>query len=130
MGNEEVSSRGVDVHLTVVRRNDVYRLTFKSTGSLTVPCDRCLDDLDIPVDSLYELTVKYGEEYDDTGDDILILPYSRHTLDLAPVIYSTLMLAIPLQKVHEEGECNAEMLRCLDEHRSGGHIEEEEETED
>lgn len=116
MENDEVSSASVDVHLTVERKHGAYDLTFDCHGSMEVPCDRCLDDMTVPVDTTYSLKVKYGEEYDDTQEDLLILPERATTLDVAPIIYSTLMLCIPLHKVHADGGCNPEMLARLDEH--------------
>lgn len=119
MDNDEVSSADVNVHLTVERRHGSYELTFDCRGTMTVACDRCLDDLSVPVDTIYRMRVRYGEQYDDTGEDLLILPERQTTLDVAPIIYTTLMLCIPLHKVHAAGECNPEMLARLGEYSTG-----------
>lgn len=113
MDNEEVSSDGVEVTLSINRRGDIYTLAFRCEGSLTVACDRCLDPLTIPVDADYTMTLKYGEAYSDDGEDTIILPQKQATFNVADAIYSTLMLALPLQRVHLPGECNPEMEQFL-----------------
>lgn len=116
MDNEEVRDAVVNVHLTVMRRGDVYDLSLYCRGTLTVACDRCLEDMQVPVDTTYVMTVRYGAAYDDSTDDLLVLPAHHTTLNLAPTIYTTLMLCIPLRKTHAPGECNPAMLDRLREH--------------
>lgn len=113
MENEEVSSTGIDVQLAVGRRGDIYTLAFHCSGVLTVPCDRCLDPVDITVDTDYTMTVKYGDEYSEDADDSVTIPETQSVFNVAEAIYSTLLLALPLQKVHQPGSCNPEMERML-----------------
>lgn len=129
MENEDVTAACVDVRMTVDYRNECYELTFACHGSLAVPCDRCLDDVEVPVDTEYRMTVRYGEDYDDSRDDLLVLPQSQTHLDVAPVIYTTLALCIPLHKVHAEGGCNPEMMARLGEHTASSGADEPEDTE-
>lgn len=117
MENDEILDSDVDVHLEVEHRHGSYMLRFDTEGTLTVPCDRCLDAMQIPADAEYDLTVRYGEEADDSADDILVIPYSQTAVDVAPVIYDTLMLTIPLSCVHPDGQCNPEMTELLSEHK-------------
>lgn len=113
MENSDILDADVDVHLDINKRHGGYELKFATEGTLTVPCDRCLDPLQIPADADYDLVIRYGEEYDDSKDNLLVLPYSRTRFDVAPVIYDTLMLTIPLRCVHPDGECNPEMTARL-----------------
>jgi uncharacterized metal-binding protein YceD (DUF177 family) len=85
---------------------------------VTIPCDRCLDDLDLPVDVDYRLNVEQmGTELDDTNDELLIVPSDWRELDAAPIVRDTILLAIPMTHCHEnEDECNPDMLDVLDSH--------------
>ena len=113
MENCDVLHCDVQVTLHIRRRGDIFSLRFVCKGSLAVPCDRCLDPLEIPVDTTYDLQVRYGLEFDDSADNILVLPERQTILDVEPVIYTTLMLCIPLQKHHAPGRCNPEMAERL-----------------
>ncbi len=127
----EVRRADVEVSLQVTRKSEsTYRLEISCHGSVTVACDRCLDDLDLPVDVNYGLNVEQmGTELDDTGDELLIVPSDWRELDAAPIVRDTVLLAIPMTHSHEsEDDCNAVMLNVLDSHRVETVRDEEEAT--
>ena len=118
----EVRHADVDVILNVTRKSEnTFRLEIACHGTVTVPCDRCLDDLDLPVDEDYSLNVEQmGDELDDTGDELLIVPSDWRELDAAPLVRDTVLLAIPMTHCHEnEDDCNPVMLDVLDSHLAG-----------
>ena len=83
-------------------------------GTVTVPCDRCLDDVDVEVDGEEKLVVKFGnEEYDQT-DEILILPIHEHELNVANYVYEFLNINMPQKRVHEKGLCNHDVIDELE----------------
>lgn len=109
MENSEVRDADIAVALTVTHRHDAYLLDFRLTGTLTVGCDRCLDDLVLEIDAPYELTVKYGDDYDDESDTLLVIPESDNYLNIAYMVSDTAVLAIPPRHVHPQGKCNRAM---------------------
>lgn len=118
MENTEVRDANVNVVLSVVYNGTFYDMTFKVSGTVTLLCDRCLDNLDVPVDTDYHVIVKYGESYDDSSDEMLVIPESNNYLNVAYLIYDTVMLAIPIKHVHPLGKCNRAMSVLLKKHRS------------
>lgn len=117
MESADVRDADVDVHLTVDFNNDVYALVFTLKGVITVPCDRCLDDLQLDVDTSYSTKVKYGETYSES-DDMMEIPESDNYLNVAYMIYDTVSLAIPIKHVHPLGKCNRAMSSLLKKHRA------------
>lgn len=109
MENPDVRDADVVVNLSVDHSADAYVLAFHLTGTLTVLCDRCLDEMEIPIDATYDLTVKYGEEYNDDSDILLVIPESDNYLNVAYMVYDTAVLAIPPRHVHPQGKCNRAM---------------------
>ncbi len=109
MENSDVRDADVNVKLDVDHRGDAYVLAFHLTGTLTVLCDRCLDELPLDIDATYGLTVKYGDEYNDDSDTLLVIPESDNYLNVAYMIYDTAVLAIPPRHVHPQGKCNRAM---------------------
>ena len=132
MENTDVVSADVTVLLTIDHKHDAYQLTLKCEGQLQVPCDRCLDPVDIPVDTEFKITVKYGPAFSDEADDVLVIPYEDTALNVAYMIYDTLMLTIPLRHVHAPGKCNKAMTAVLRSHRypAGGDDDEQQLAED
>ena len=116
----EVRRADVDVTVEVTRKSETtYHLEISCHGTVTIPCDRCLDDLDLPVDTDYSLNVEQmGTEFDDSNDELLIVPSEWRELDTAPLVRDTVLLSIPMTHCHEsEDDCNADMLEMLDSHR-------------
>ncbi len=117
MENNDVRNADIDVALTVEHRNDFYDLNFHVTGEVTVACDRCLDDLQIPIDNTYHTVVKYGDDYED-NDEYMVIPESDNYLNVAYMIHDTIVLAIPIKHVHPMGKCNRSMSAILKKHRA------------
>ena len=113
----EVRSGSVDVALNVNHSQEgIYELDFVCNGVVTIECDRCLDDMEHNVDTTYHLTVKMGDALDESVDNVLVIPSSWRTLNLAPIVRDTVLLTIPMMHTHAPGECNIEMLGRLEEH--------------
>ena len=118
MENADVRDADVDVHLMVTHKNDVCDLVFHLTGTVTVACDRCLDNLELPVDTTYQVAVKYGDDYRDDADGMIEIPESDNFLNVAYMIHDTAALAIPIKHVHPLGKCNRAMSTLLKKHRA------------
>ena len=66
----EIQKGKLRVALTVKKSMGVFVLNFHTEGFVVVPCDRCLDDMEIPVDIDDELKVKMGATFSDENDKI------------------------------------------------------------
>lgn len=118
MESADVRDADLDVSLDVDFRNDVYDLTFVVNGTVTVACDRCLDDLELPIDARYHVVVKYGDTFRDDSDEFIEIPDSESNLNIAYMIFDTVSLAIPIKHVHPLGKCNRAMSSLLKKHRA------------
>lgn len=118
MENNDVRDADINVKLIADHRGDLYDLNFTFTGDVTVACDRCLDDLHLPVDTAYHIIVKYGEDYNDDSDDFLQIPESDSYLNVAYMMHDTIALGIPIKHVHPLGKCNRAMSSLLKKHRA------------
>ena len=87
-------------------------------GSVQAICDRCLEEMDLPIKGEMRLYVKQGgkEDEDSGDDDFILLSQDADYLDLSEPLYEMFMLNYPLRVVHPEGECNPEMERALEEY--------------
>ncbi len=119
--NSDVLDADLAVESCIEKSGNYIGVDVMIEGSVTVPCDRCLEDLIIPVDKTVLLSVKFGEEPSDADPDlqegereIVYLPDVSADLDLSQVVYDYACLEIPMQRVHEDGGCNPETLKYLD----------------
>lgn len=119
MESEDIHDADLKVNVSVALKNDVYAISMHIDGTITLICDRCLDDLDFPIDTDYAINVEYGDDYNDDSDEVLVIPFSDNTLNIAYMIYDTVELAIPIKHVHAPGKCNKAMSAMLKKHRAG-----------
>jgi uncharacterized metal-binding protein YceD (DUF177 family) len=112
----EVQKGKVNVTLKVTHKISSFELLFHITGSVYVSCDRCLDDMEMPVETDSRLIVKLGKEYAEESDEVLIIAEDEGTLNLAWFLYEFVALAIPMKHVHSPGKCNKTMTTKLKKH--------------
>lgn len=102
----------LDVSVEVKKEIGAFRLSFHIEGFVVGICDRCLDEVDVDIFTDNTLKVKFGEEYSD-DDEILVIPESEGIINVAWYIYEFTYLSLPCRIVHEEGECNEQMQEKL-----------------
>ena len=96
-GNQEILDAELEVEASVVSHGLSVDAQVSVNGVLTVPCDRCLDALPIPVSACF------SESY---------VPEDG-VLDLSQDVYDYACTSLPLQRVHPDGECDEEVTKYL-----------------
>ena len=112
---EEFQKGNVRATVAVKKSRDIFDFTFSLAGTVVVLCDRCLDDLEIDVETANSLRVKLGEEYADEGD-IVVVPEQDGDFNIAWYLYEFIVLALPMKRVHAPGKCNRDMASKLKKH--------------
>ena len=116
IGGEDIQKGKVQTKLTVSKKAGVFDLSFTFSGIVVVPCDRCLDDMDLPVETTAHLIVKFGKDYSEESDEIVVIPEAEGIINLAWFLYEFVALAVPIKHVHAPGKCNKQMTSKLKKH--------------
>ena len=111
----EVQKGRVDVTLKVRKTSGIYQLDFHTEGMVVVVCDRCLDEMEQPIESDDRLRVKLGLEFSEE-DDMVVVPEEDGYINVAWFIYEFIALSIPMKHVHAPGKCNKDMVGKLSKH--------------
>lgn len=114
--DDAVQKGKVNIFLTVSKKLEMYELNFQIEGTIVIPCDRCLDDMDFQVNTSNRLIVKFGKEFSEESDEIIIIPEEEGEINLAWFIYEFIVLTIPIKHVHAPGKCNKAMTSKLKKH--------------
>ncbi len=114
--NTEVIDAQLDIDVSAEKSGRYIGVDCDVRGWLVVECDRCLEDLNIPVDVEVMLSVKFGEvdsseEIQDGEREVIFLPVDNTELDMSQIVYDYVCTSLPLQRVHAEGECNPETMK-------------------
>ena len=111
----ELQKGRVDVTLKVRKTSGIYQLDFHTEGMVVVVCDRCLDEMEQPIESDDRLRVKLGLEFSEE-DDMVVVPEEDGYINVAWFIYEFIALSIPMKHVHAPGKCNKDMVSKLSKH--------------
>ena len=114
LDDAEVKKGSLHVSVSIRRATGFFELLFHTAGTVIIPCDRCLDDMDLPVETENRLVVKLGSEYSEE-DDVIVVPENEGILDMSWLIYEFVALVIPIRHVHAPGKCNIAMTKTLEE---------------
>jgi uncharacterized metal-binding protein YceD (DUF177 family) len=113
--SEEVRKGDVTAKVSVQKKQDLYELKFSLEGSILIPCDRCLDLMEQPIQYKEKLQVKFGDKFSEENE-IVIVPESDGGINIAWFLYEFIVLNIPIKHVHPTGECNKTMVTKLKRH--------------
>ena len=74
--NEELKDGNVDVEVHLERKERMLLFTFSFHGTVKTTCDRCLGEMEIPVEGEETLCVKFSDT--ETSDDDTLCEIQRH----------------------------------------------------
>lgn len=117
-GFDEFNGVNIKVDLVLEKKSTMLELSFKHKGTVNVPCDLSNEDFDLPVKGKLSLIVKFGDEYNDDSDEMLILPHGEYQVDVAQYIYELIVLSVPSKRIHpgiKDGTLGTEILDKLNE---------------
>lgn len=112
----EIQKGKINVVLTVKTVSHAFELSFQTEGTVKIPCDRCLDEMEQIVATSDKLMVKFGRDYAEEGTNLIVIPEEEGEINVAWFIYEFIVLAIPMKHVHAPGKCNKAMTSKLNKH--------------
>ncbi|MCK0123270.1 DUF177 domain-containing protein [Gelidibacter salicanalis] len=122
----------VKVDLLFEKKNTLLELHFEVAGTVNINCDTSNEPYDQEIEGEFDLVVKFGDEYNDENEDILIVPHGEYEINVAQNIYELIILSMPIKRIHpgiEDGTLESEVLKKLEELSPKG-LEDKEQTED
>lgn len=116
----EIKSGSINIHLELDKSERMLVFSFAINGTVILPCDRCGDPVDIDIKGKEMLVVKFGNEYLEESEDVLIIPETDTTFDTSSYLYEIIHLLLPAKRVHPdnkngESRCNPEVVKKLKE---------------
>ncbi len=115
---DEFNAAAVKVDLEFDKKTTMLELQFNITGTVNVNCDLTNEPFDLPIENEFLLVVKFGDEYNDENEELLILPHGEYEVNIQQYIYELIVLALPHKRVHpgvEDGTLDSDILEKLDE---------------
>ena len=115
---EDILDADIKVHLNFIKKSTLLELSFIAKGEVQVTCDISNELFFQPIEGSLDLVIKFGEEYNNDNEDILIIPYGDFEIDIAQYIYEMIVLSLPVKKIHPgiiDGTLKTDILDKLEE---------------
>lgn len=113
--HHDFNSVKVDGHLDLLKEGTMLTLLFHVNGVVGVDCDRCGAEVNLDFEGDQRVFVKFSERQTDSSSEEIVYAAPNDTsINLANFWYETILLAMPLRKVHEDGECDEKALALLE----------------
>ena len=112
LDEQDITHGQLSATLRVKKKAAGYQFDIHATGTVEIPCDRCLEPMTQPIDAEDTIEVRLGEIFDDDGERI-VLPEDNPVLDVSWNLYETIALAIPIFHAHPDGECPEDVSQYL-----------------
>ena len=116
----DIESGNINLNMTMEKSERMLILDFNFEGNVTVTCDRCGDNFEMPIDGTQKIVVKFGEQFEEQYDDVFVIPVSEHSIDIFQMAYEMISLSLPIRKVHPDDKngnttCDIEVLKRIEE---------------
>ena len=123
----------ITTSLLLNKTSTMMELEFISQGTINVNCDLTNEPFDQEIDSELKLIVRFGEEFNDENEEILILPHGEYEVDIKQYIYEMIVLSKPFKLIHpgiEDGTLDIGILSSIEKYSLKENTEEDSEDVD
>jgi len=113
-----VKEGDLKVVVELQKQENMLIANFDIKGSMKLTCDVCLSQFDAPIHIQERALIKFSEEdWQDDTEEVVMLSKNDYELDIAPLLYEYINVAVPpYTKCSEQGEninCDPEMLNMI-----------------
>tara|TARA_B100000989_G_scaffold295280_1_gene276007 strand:+ start:3673 stop:4194 length:522 start_codon:yes stop_codon:yes gene_type:complete len=102
--------------LTLDKKTSFLELHFEIKGHILLACDVSTELFSYPMETTFDLIVKFGVPPDNPADDILVLPVGSYQIDVSHYFYEMTVLALPRKQIHpgiRDGSLESEIVEKL-----------------
>ncbi|MCW9036490.1 DUF177 domain-containing protein [Altibacter sp.] len=115
---DEFNDVAIKLDVVLIKKTTLLEFTLSFNGYVNVYCDSTNEPYDQDISGEYHFVVKFGNEYNDENEDLLILPHGSYEVNIQQYVYESIVLALPAKRIHpgvEDGTLESDILVKLEE---------------
>lgn len=124
----EFEQPNVIADVVLQKHSTFLEFEIKIHGTVELVCDISSEKFNEEIENQINFLVKFGEEYDDSNEELIVIPREDHDFNIAQLLYECIMLAIPMKKVSPN--LSDEDLALLEKYSPEGQSEKDDDDED
>ena len=113
----DFSHADIKIDVALIKKTTIMEFNIVVRGNVRIKCDLTNEPYDQPIDNNIDLVVKFGNEFNNEDDEILIIPHGEYKINLAQYIYELIILSVPAKRIHPgviDGSLKSEILNILE----------------
>ena len=95
-----VSEGNLTAKVTLNKHETFIESDFNIVGSVTLICDRSLDQFEYPIEIDQKIIFKFGHEDSEISEDVQMINFNTEILELGQFMYEFIELSVPMKKLH------------------------------
>ncbi len=96
---KEFTDANIKVHVLLEKHTTFLEFIITTEGTINLICDITGDQFDYPLDNSIRVLVNFGEEYDDSEEDVITIPHQDFAFNISQLVYENVMLSVPMKKI-------------------------------
>ena len=96
---KEFTDSKINVHAILDKHSTFLEFHITTEGNLTLECDITGEAFEHPIENNIKVLVKFGEEYDDSDEEVITIPFSDYVFNISQLVYENVMLSVPMKKI-------------------------------
>ena len=113
-----IEKGNVDIVFELEKKEVMMIGQFHLQGHVEKPCDRCTEMMQVSIDGSFQVIFKFSEGESEDENLITLAPH-EFELKLAPICHEFITVLLPSRVIHEDGDCNEEMVELLKKYTLG-----------
>ncbi len=97
---DTIPNGNIKVKLALQKSETMIQTIIKLNGTLTLICDRSLDEFEEELNVEEKMIYKFGEKAEVQDIGLEIIPHKAHEINFEETIYELIGLALPIKKLH------------------------------
>jgi uncharacterized metal-binding protein YceD (DUF177 family) len=107
-----VHKGNVSVKLSLDKKETMLIGDYTIVGKVETGCDRCNEPVEVEIQGEYQLIYKFDDKPSDDESLIIVYP-EEFEIDVKDSILELITVSLPARALHEEGDCDEEMMDLL-----------------
>lgn len=125
---KEFVNAKINSKVVLEKHSTFLEFNINNIGTIGLTCDITNEYFDHSIQDNIKVLVKFGEEYDDSNDEVITIPHQDYAFNIAQLIYENIVLAVPMKKLSPN--VSDEDLKLLEKYSPENQIIEEENSEE
>ncbi len=125
---QEFFNPEININVLLDKHSTFLEFWIEVSGTVQLICDISNDEFSHDIENQMKMLVNFGEEYDDSNEEVITIPQSDSDFNIAQLAYELVILSIPMKKISPDLGTDNDYQKILDQYSPK--IEEENSTEE